>query len=141
MTPNRKVPLVAGIVVTHGKIAEELLRTAKSVFGEFSDCFAISNMSKSTELLAQEVNAVVDSVKGKRCIIFVDFVGGSCSHACLSRLGLRDTGPDVPIISGVNLPMVLAFLNKRDEVPFDQLTDAIVERSCNSIQVLDPSKI
>lgn len=133
--------MVAGIVVTHGNLAEELLRTAKGVIGEFSDCFALSNASKSTESLTQDVSAVVESVKGKHCIIFVDFVGGSCSHACLSHLSSRGAGADVPIISGVNLPMLLAFLNKRDEVPFDQLADAIVERSCNSIQVLDPSKI
>ena len=53
----------------------------------------------------------------------------------------HEQGRDVPIISGINLPMLLAFLNKRGEVPFEELVEAIVERSYNSIQVLDPSKI
>jgi PTS system mannose-specific IIA component len=133
--------MVAGIVVTHGNLAEELIRTAHTVYGEFSDCHALSNASKSPDALTKEIESVIESVKGRPCIIFVDFLGGSCSHACLMHASARDIAREIPIVSGVNLPMLLAFLNKRDEVPFDQLADAIVERSHNSIQVLDPSKI
>jgi len=133
--------MVAGIIVTHGNLGEELVRTAKTVLGEFSDCYALSNASKSTEALKKEVQKAIESIKDTPCIVFVDFVGGSCSHACLSHVATHEQGRDVPIISGVNLPMLLAFLNKRDEVPFEALVEAIVERSFNSIQVLDPSKI
>ena len=133
--------MVAGIIVTHGNLGDELLRTAKRVFGEFGDCYALSNEGKSTQGLTRELRAVVDSVRGQDCIIFVDFVGGSCSHACLSELSRQGGRPEVPIIAGVNLPMLLAFLNKRDKVPFEELPGAVIERGCKSIQALDPSKI
>jgi len=133
--------MVAGIVVTHGNIADELLRTAHTVYGEFSDCHALSNTSKSPDALMEEIGDVIKAVKGKPCIIFVDFLGGSCSHACLMQASAGGEAQDIPIISGVNLPMLLAFLNKRDEVPFEELPEMIVERGCRSVQVLDPRKI
>ena len=69
---------------------------------------------------------------------FIDFVGGSCSTAILS-VERRNGG--ISILSGVNLPMILAFLNKRDKVSFEELPDAVLERSHNSLQILDPTKI
>ena len=133
--------MVAGIVVTHGNLAEELLRTARTVYGEFSDCYSLSNASKSTNELAKEIESVISNIKGGPCIIFVDFIGGSCSHASLRQVSAGGNVRDVQIISGVNLPMLLAFLNKRDEVSFEELSDAILERSYNSIKMLDPTKI
>jgi len=133
--------MVAGIVVTHGNLAGELLRTAQTVYGEFSDCHALSNASKSPNALMKEIGDVIKAVKGKRCIIFVDFLGGSCSHACLMQASAGGVAQDVPIVSGVNLPMLLAFLSKRDDVPFEELPEMIADRGCRSVQVLDPRKI
>jgi mannose PTS system EIIA component len=132
--------MVVGILVTHGNLAEELLQTARLVYGDFSGCYAISNTAKSTEDLTAELDSLVASVKGTPCIIFVDFIGGSCSHACLKHAHAH-TSADVRMLSGVNLPMLLAFLNKRDEVAFAQLPEAILERGHKSIQVVDPTTI
>ena len=130
--------MVAGILVTHGHLGEELLQTAQLVVGNVQDCYTLSNSSKSPQTLCEEIQGVVDGLGGEPCIIFVDFLGGSCSNACL---GIdSDTSP-VFVITGVNLPMLLAFLNKRDSIPFDQLPSEILSRSQNSIQIFDPSKI
>jgi mannose/fructose-specific phosphotransferase system component IIA len=130
--------MVTGIVVAHGNLAEELLRTARGVYGDFSDCYALSNASKSTQSLAKEIDSVIDALDGAPCVIFVDFLGGSCGHACV--IHAREWASRVQIISGVNLPMFLAFLNKRDEVSFEALAEVILERSHDSIKTLDPSK-
>ncbi len=129
--------MITGIVVTHGRLGEELLNTARKVFGDFSDCHAISNASKSPQALYDEIVSVVDSAPSP-AIIFVDFSGGSCGHPCVRLETVRD---DVSVISGVNLPMLLAFLNKREEVPFNDLAKVVLERSLNSIKILDPSKL
>ncbi|MDH3215554.1 MAG: hypothetical protein OEN01_04575 [Candidatus Krumholzibacteria bacterium] len=131
---REKYLMVTGIVVTHGKLAEELLHTAGMIYGAFDHCHALSNASKSPQVLAQEIESLIDAVGGSSCIIFVDFIGSSCTHACLKTVGDR---PLMQVITGVNLPMILAFLNKRDEVPFDELMAAIVQRSFDSIRVLD----
>jgi mannose/fructose-specific phosphotransferase system component IIA len=108
------------------------------VIGDFSHCHAVSNTSKTPQGLADEVQALVDSADEDGCIIFVDFLGGSCSHACLRIESEPDT---VSIICGANLPMLLAFLNKREEIPFAKLAAEIVKRSLGSIKSLDPSEI
>ena len=133
--------MVTSIVVTHGNLAEALFQTAATIYGEFSDCYTLSNTSKSTDALANEIRELIKSLKGSPCVIFVDFLGGSCSRACLTEASARENAHDIPIISGINLPMLLAFLNKREEVPFAQLAESILERGYNSIQMLDPSKI
>ena len=97
----------------------------------------MSNASKSPQALYDEIVAVIDRA-GEPAVIFVDFYGGSCSHTCMRLETARD---DISVISGVNLPMLLAFLNKRDEVSFEILAKIVVERSLNSIKILDPSKL
>jgi mannose/fructose-specific phosphotransferase system component IIA len=126
--------MVTGIVVTHGKLAEELLQTAKRIFGEFSDCHSVTNVAKSPKALTDELSSVISACRDEPCIVFVDFFGGSCSYACVKLLG---SFANMRVISGVNLPMLLAFLNKRAEVSFSQLPREIVERGRTSIQILE----
>jgi PTS system mannose-specific IIA component len=127
--------MVAGIVVTHGRLAEELIETAKVIYGDFADCYALTNDGKSPHVLFEEVRLLIRALEGAPCVVFVDFVGGSCCHACV-RLKLEIS--DVPVITGVNLPMLLAFLNKRNAVPFDRLPGEILERGHSSIQTMEP---
>ncbi len=126
--------MVAGIVVTHGELAEQLLATAKSVFGEFAGCYPVSNSSKSPQALYDELVGILDSIDNTPAVVFVDFAGGSCGHPCLR---LDNERSNVKVVSGVNLPMLIAFLNKRDTVPFEELPDAIVARGHNSIRILN----
>lgn len=130
--------MVAGIIVTHGRLAEELVETAKRVYGDFSGCHAVTNEGKSPPALHEEINSIVRSLEGERCVVFVDFLGGSCCHAC-TRLKIER--PDVPVVAGVNLPMLLAFLNKRDTVPFEHLPGEIIDRGLDSIQLVDPERV
>lgn len=130
--------MVKGIIVTHGNLAQELIQTAKLIYGEFSGCFAVSNEGKSPQTLLDEVGSLIDAQKGDPCLVFVDFFGGSCCHACMR---LKIARNDVPIIAGINLPMLLAFLNKRDTVPFDRLPADILGRAHGSIQSVDPNRM
>jgi mannose/fructose-specific phosphotransferase system component IIA len=129
--------MVTGIVVTHGNLAEVLLETARTIIGDFSNCYAVTNSSKSPQTLYDEIHALVES-EGGRFIVFVDYFGGSCSHACLK---IENAHADTCVISGVNLPMLLAFLNKRESLTFDLLTGEIIERGQSSVKILDPSKL
>lgn len=130
--------MVACIIVTHGRLAEELVETARRVFGDFEGCYAVTNEGKSPNVLYEEMKQLVDALHGEPCIVFVDFTGGSCCHACLR---LRVDRKDVVVLSGVNLPMLLAFLNKRDSVPFDRLADEILDRGHSAIRLVDPDTL
>ena len=126
--------MIAGIIVTHGRLAEELIETAKRVYGDFDGCYAVTNEGKSPQMLFEEIRTLINAVEDGSCVVFVDFVGGSCCHA---GMRLKVERSDVPIICGVNLPMLLAFLNKRDSVPLERLVGEIVARGHSSIQAVD----
>ena len=128
--------MVAGIIVAHGNLAEELIRTARTILGDFQGCRAFSNTGVSTQRLYDDITASLEG--DEQCVIFVDFLGGSCSHACLRIAADR---PRTALLTGVNLPMLLAFLNKRDEVPFDRLPAAVLERAREAVQVIEPEKM
>jgi PTS system mannose-specific IIA component len=130
--------MAACIIVTHGRLAEELVETARRIFGDFTGCFAVTNEGKSPNALYEEMMQLVDAQGGEPCVVFVDFTSGSCCHVCLR---LRVDRDDIVIISGVNLPMLLAFLNKRDSVPFERLADEILDRGRNAIRLVDPDTI
>ena len=126
--------MVAGIVVTHGNLAEELLKTARSVYGEFDGCYAVTNDCKSPQVVFEEIEGILNDIPDESAMVFIDFAGGSCSHPSLRLEHERD---NLRVIAGVNLPMIVAFLNKRGEVPFDNLADEIIKRSHDSIKELD----
>jgi mannose/fructose-specific phosphotransferase system component IIA len=130
--------MVVGIVVTHGRLAEELIETAKVVFGEFSGCYGVTNRGKSPQLLLEEIEELIDVQNGEPCIVFVDFFGGSCGYACMK---LRIKRENVPVITGINLPMLLAFLNKRDMIPFEGLPAKILSRGHDSLRSVDPDEM
>jgi PTS system mannose-specific IIA component len=123
--------MITGIVVTHGNLAEELLETARIVFGDFGNCYAVSNVSKSPGALIAELKKIIDSHEDAPAIIFVDYFGGSCTHACLS---LQQHTNNIRIISGVNLPMLVVFLNKRNDAGQDDLADELILKGQGSIK-------
>ena len=86
-----------------------------------------------TQALTDELTDLIPGPAEGSCILFVDFFGGSCSYACFKLLGAVN---NIQVVSGVNLPMFLAFLNKREEVSFRDLPGEIVERGKSSIQLL-----
>lgn len=133
--------MVTGIIVTHGRLAEELLGTAKTIYGEFSGVWPVSNAQKSPRALTEELDSLVTSALAETpdgVLVLTDYFGGSCSHACL---GVQQKHERVKMVTGINLPMLLAFLYRRNEVPFETLAGELVERGLNSIQELDPDNL
>ena len=128
---------VIGIVVAHGGLADELIRTASQVVGPVDDCYAITNSGKAPVQLREEIGQVIDGAGGGPAILLTDFVGGSCNHASMM---VESERKDVVVFAGVNLPMLLAFVNKREELSFEELPQAILERANASIHLCDPAK-
>jgi mannose/fructose-specific phosphotransferase system component IIA len=133
--------MITGIIVTHGNLAEEFIATARSIYGDFSGICPVSNAQMSPQALTEKLDSLVTdalSNDSDGVLILTDFFGGSCSHACLSMEQKHDR---VRMVTGVNLPMLLAFLYRRSEVPFENLPGELVERGVKSIQELDSENL
>lgn len=112
---------VRGVVVAHGNLARCLVETVESISGVEGALRPISNEGCSPELLMARIR---DAVGAEPVLVFVDLASGSCSHA--ARLVARDGG-GMPVVSGVNLPMLLDFVFHRD-MDLEQLSKRVVEK-------------
>jgi PTS system mannose-specific IIA component len=125
---------IIGIVITHGNLAEELLATAKMIVGETHDCYAISGSDLCDEDVARRIDQIVSTGDGeRRAVVFVDYFGGSCSA---STVRATRSHPEIRVISGVNLPMLLDFVNKQDTYGLDEIVDHLLHRGQESIRVV-----
>jgi PTS system mannose-specific IIA component len=131
--------MVSAIVVTHGRLAQEFIATAQKIYGTFKGVYAVSNDDLTPQALASEMEAIIESGgPDDAFVILVDFLGGSCGHATLSVERRRR---NVRIVSGVNLPMLLAFLNKRADVSFERLPAELASRGRDSIHAVDADQL
>ncbi len=116
-TDDRHRPFA--LLVTHGALGEELVKTAEAILGVQTDVTTLSNTGYGSDELAEAIEERVRSVPAERpVVLFTDLAAGSCGIA--SRRARCD-GRDVRRITGINLPMLLEFFHYRDTLPLDEL--------------------
>lgn len=125
---------IAGIVVTHGNLADELVRTAELIVGKQEDIFSISGADLNDEGIINRIREIVAGRPKGEMLVFVDFFGGSC---CTNSMRAVEGHPGVRVISGVNLPMLLDFATKRRTTSFDEMVDHLIRRGRESIKLID----
>ncbi len=115
---------VRGILVGHGRLAEGLLDAVAAITGSHEGVIPLDNAGLTPEALEERL---AELTRGEPAVIFVDLPSGSCAFAA-RRLRLRS--PDVAVVCGANLPLLLDFVFHRD-LPLDR----IVERLRNHVGV------
>ncbi len=129
-----------GLVATHGGIAKELVQVVEMIMGPGSGLDALSNYGKSAPDLTGEIKAWLQGSAGgdhqtggdpsAPAILFIDDLAGSCATS--ARLA-SVSSPQVAIVSGVNLAMLLGFVTWREELDFDELVQRLVDKGRNAI--------
>ena len=97
--------MVGIVVASHGRLAEELISTARQIVGEFPNCVSCSVDTSASldEIRSQLKNAVKAVDDGSGVIVFADLIGGS---PCTQSLSLCRQNR-MEVVTGVNLPMLL----------------------------------
>jgi mannose/fructose-specific phosphotransferase system component IIA len=131
---GRGGPLL-GILVTHGRLGEELLRTAEEILGPQTRIAVASNVGHSHASLAAHVErlAAPELEAGEAVVILVDLLPGSCGVACRA---LAARHPGVLLAGGVNLPMLLEFLHQRAHVGRRELRARLEQKGRAAIACL-----
>jgi len=124
---------IQGVIVTHGDLAHALRVAAARVAGDDGAIETVSNEGLSSAQLGRRIVEVVEHLQGARCVVMVDFQGGSCANACMAEL---HSMPNVRVISGINLPMLADFILRRGALELDPLVERMLERGHRSIQAL-----
>src|SRR5712692_8823515 len=103
-------PLV-GVVVSHAALAAGLVEAVRQITGEQQDLVPVSNEGCDSGLLTQRL---MEAIGRRPSVVFVDLPGGSCLHAAVRQMR---SSPDVAVVAGVNLAMLLDFVYHRDLSP------------------------
>jgi mannose/fructose-specific phosphotransferase system component IIA len=112
-------PRPAALLVTHGVLGEEMLRTVERILGPQKDASVVSNEGLSAEALVSAIETGLAALPPQQpAVVFSDLAAGSCGVA-VRRAGA--SGRVVRRISGANLPMLLEFFHYRDTLPLDDL--------------------
>ena len=94
--------MIGVIVATHGRLAQELIRTAEGVIGPLLETCALE-VPFGSDMHEALRTAVVAADHGAGVVLLTDLLGGSTTNVCLSLLAERN----VEVVTGVNLPMML----------------------------------
>jgi PTS system mannose-specific IIA component len=102
--------MVGLVVATHGRLAEELLRTAEGIVGRLDRCEALSIGAGASmeEARARLGDAIVRMNSGDGVLVLTDMFGGTPANLALTFL---DEG--IEVVTGVNLPMILKLATAR----------------------------
>lgn len=125
--------MIKCIILTHGNLGKALLDTTKKIVGPVEGINTISNELVSLKDLVTNLDSVVSDWEDNEILIMADFFGGSCWHAAQV---IKRNRPNVALISGVNLPMMLAFVNKRESFKLPELANYLKESLLKSTEVI-----
>lgn len=125
--------MIGGIIVSHGKLAEELLNALTIILGETVNIEAISiGWYDDVEASKKKINESLKKVDQKNgVLIFTDMFGGTPSN--LSFSFLKDD--QVEIITGVNLPMLIKFASLQRSNSLREVAKKVVEQGQKNIHL------
>ena len=113
-------------LVTHGRLASELLAALEHVVGPQEQVSAVcigpdDDMEDRRAEIARVANALNT---GDGVVLLTDMFGGTPSNLAISVLGASNRG-EVEVIAGVNLPMLVKLATcRRDKTLAEAVADA-----------------
>lgn len=113
--------MIGVLIVTHYRLAEELLQAVRLIIGEVSHFRAIGldPSVPPAEMGARIDKALRDVDAGEGVLVLTDMFGGTPSNLCLSLL---DEGK-VEIVTGVNLPMLVKIAQLKEARPIHEVAE------------------
>lgn len=125
------------VIVTHGDMGTELIRSLHMIIGAAPGVYAVTlSCDESIEDLESAISKTITkglaAYDGAYTLVFVDMFGGSCAN--VAAKAAADLDPErIIVVAGVNLPMVLDAVINRDMLDFPDLIKKVVEAGNRSI--------
>jgi len=111
--------MIGLLVISHCDLGKELLNAAELILGRLdaADAISITQLTESSELLETISEKIKALDRGQGVLILADMFGGTPSNLSFSFLKEKR----VEVLTGVNLPMVLAVAQDRDRLSLSEL--------------------
>ena len=128
---STEVKKVAGVVVTHGHLAGELLAAAEMIIGPISHITAVSiGWHDDVDAAREEVQRAISRVSQDRGVLLLtDMFGGTPTN--IASMFLEEGS--VEVITGVNLPMVIKLATSTAEDSLSEIARKICDQGRQGI--------
>jgi len=125
--------MIGLLIVTHCDLGKEFLKAAEFIVGRLdaADVVSITQTLESKEIHKMIEDKISALNQGKGVIILTDMFGGTPSNLSLSFLDNKM----VEVLTGVNLPMVIAIAQNRSDMELTELAEKAQEAGKMSISL------
>lgn len=115
------------VLVSHGRLAEAVLRTAEMIIGRVEGVDTISlEPGMGPDEVTRSLRATMAAIpSGIGVLALLDLFGGSPATACARLLAESDR---LEVVTGMNLPMLLEVLLNKDRLEGHDLARLAVEK-------------
>ncbi len=121
------------VVVTHGRLAEDLVEAARTIVGSAEGLEPVSiDWDDDVAEARRRIEEGVQRVGAENgVLVLTDMFGGTPTNIALSML---DPGR-LEVVTGVNLPMLIKFLNLRDAPDLGEIARRLADQGRDAIHV------
>jgi len=132
-TKSGPTPFVGGVIVTHGHLGNELLATAEMIVGPISHVTTASVDWHDDLDVAREAleRAIARVSQGRGVLLLTDMFGGAPTD--ISSMLLDDSA--IEVVSGVNLPMIIALAKQPPEKSLAEVARAVRDSGIEGIHL------
>ena len=125
--------MIGVVLISHGQLANELLRAAEIIVGKIENTVTVDIHPKTgMEEIHTAVEAAIRTVdSGNGVILLIDMFGGTPSNIGLSFLATHK----VEVLTGVNLPMMVKAPMVRSTMPLSELAAHLQEYGRRNITI------
>ncbi|MGR7995067.1 MULTISPECIES: PTS sugar transporter subunit IIA [unclassified Xanthobacter] len=125
--------MIGLVLVTHGRLADEFRSALEHVMGPQSHIATVTiGPEDDMERRRQDIIEAVARVRsGGGVVILTDMFGGTPSNLAISVMNT----PDVEVVAGINLPMLVKLAKVRGELPLAEAVDVAQEAGRKYINV------
>ena len=137
-----EIKKIGGVIVSHGRLANELLTAAEAVVGELNHIAAVSiGWHDDVELAKNEISRAIKKVSsGSGVLLLTDMFGGTPTN--VSAMFIKEN--EIEIVTGVNLPMVVKLASQHKEMSLSEMAKEVEEQGKQAIyragELLAPPK-
>ena len=123
--------MIGLLIISHCEVGKEFLNAAELIVGrlEAADAISITQLTESKEMLSAISRKIKALDRGQGVLILTDMFGGTPSNLSLSFLKEEM----VEVLTGVNLPMVIAVAQDRDRLTLKELGEKAEQAGRRSI--------
>ncbi len=114
------------LVATHGTFAAGIKSSLDIIIGAMDNVFLIQAYVDENKSIEAEINEIMVQVgENDELVVFADILGGSVTNMLLQH-ALR---PNVHIVSGFNLPLVIEILMADADEPIEEVIASAIENA------------